>query len=227
MDGRTLTFHLAGINNQNFIMQDDETGTWWQQVTGEAFLGPLKGRRLALVPQDQLTFATWRGEAPGGRVLKPDDRIARAGRYAPIDWEAKISGIRAPASASDRRLEPRALIVGVAIHGDAAAYRVEALTAAGATLDDVGGEPIVIVRARDSRSTRVFDRTIDGRALQLLAKAGDGPLRLIDVGTASEWDFSGRAVSGPFAGRQLTQVPCLEEYWFDWRTYHPNTRISR
>jgi hypothetical protein len=29
VDGRTLTFHLAAINNQNFIMQDDQTGTWW------------------------------------------------------------------------------------------------------------------------------------------------------------------------------------------------------
>ena len=34
VDGRRLHFHLAGINNQNFIMQDEETGTWWQQVTG-------------------------------------------------------------------------------------------------------------------------------------------------------------------------------------------------
>ena len=27
VDGKRLTFHLAGINNQNFIMRDDETGT--------------------------------------------------------------------------------------------------------------------------------------------------------------------------------------------------------
>ena len=36
IDGRKLTFHLAGINNQNFIMRDEETGSWWQQVTGVA-----------------------------------------------------------------------------------------------------------------------------------------------------------------------------------------------
>jgi len=49
VEGRTLHFHLAGINNQNFIMRDEETGSWWQQVTGEAIFGPLKGRRLKLV----------------------------------------------------------------------------------------------------------------------------------------------------------------------------------
>ncbi|MBA3256470.1 MAG: DUF3179 domain-containing protein [Pyrinomonadaceae bacterium] len=36
VDGRQLHFQLAGINNQNFIMRDEETGSWWQQVNGEA-----------------------------------------------------------------------------------------------------------------------------------------------------------------------------------------------
>jgi hypothetical protein len=28
VNGRVLHFHLAGINNQNFIMRDEETGSW-------------------------------------------------------------------------------------------------------------------------------------------------------------------------------------------------------
>ncbi|PYX39560.1 MAG: hypothetical protein DMG75_00400 [Acidobacteria bacterium] len=28
--GRILHFYLAGINNQNFLMRDNETGSWWQ-----------------------------------------------------------------------------------------------------------------------------------------------------------------------------------------------------
>lgn len=77
MAGRVLTFRLAGINNQNFIMQDRETGSWWQQVSGEAILGPLKGQHLDLLPYDQLTFSTWRAESPRGRVLRPDAHRAR------------------------------------------------------------------------------------------------------------------------------------------------------
>jgi hypothetical protein len=226
VDGRTLTFHLAGINNQNFIMQDDQTGTWWQQVSGEALLGPLKGRRLTLVPQDQLTFATWRAEAPRGRVLKPDDRIVRAGKYAPVDWERDMLRYRTPASA-DSQISPRALVVGVALSGGATAYPVERLMAAGATLDEVGGEPIVVVRAPDTRSTRVFDRRVDGKTLELAVQVGASPFRLIDVETGTEWDFTGTGVTGPLAGRQLRRVPFLEEYWFDWKTYHPATRIFR
>src|SRR5262249_18403920 len=69
--GRTLRFHLAGINNQNFIMRDEETGSWWQQVTGCAFLGPLKGRCLESISWDEVTFAVFRAEHPGGVVLLP------------------------------------------------------------------------------------------------------------------------------------------------------------
>jgi hypothetical protein len=90
IDGRTLHFHLAGINNQNFIMRDEETGSWWQQVSGEAILGPLKGRRLKPVPQDEISFALWKREQPMGRVLLPDPRVQAAGHYAPADWEAGI-----------------------------------------------------------------------------------------------------------------------------------------
>ena len=77
----------------------------------------------------------------------------------------------------------------------------------------------------DQKSIRVFETTLDGRRLELLAKAGAQPLRLLDAETGSEWDFSGRAVSGPLAGRQLTKVKALKEYWFDWKTYHPESTI--
>ena len=46
LDGRATRFRLVGINNQNFIMQDEATGSWWQQITGAAIQGPRKGARL-------------------------------------------------------------------------------------------------------------------------------------------------------------------------------------
>jgi Protein of unknown function (DUF3179) len=227
VDGRVLTFHLVGINNQNFVMQDEETGTWWQQVSGEAILGPLKGKRLTLIPADQLTYAVWRSEAPQGRVLAPDERIAAANRYARADWEERMQNTATPPSvASDPRLPPRALVVGIEHRGAARAYPVEHLVASGVVLDDLGGDAIAIVRAPDGRSTRVFSRMLDGRVLGLVAKAG-APFRLADTTTGSEWDFSGAAVTGPFKGKQLERLPFLEEYWFDWKAYHPSTDVAR
>jgi Protein of unknown function (DUF3179) len=68
VNGRVLHFHIAGINNQNFIMIDEETGSWWQQVTGTAILGPLQGTQLRPVVFDELSFGLWKHENAGGRV---------------------------------------------------------------------------------------------------------------------------------------------------------------
>ena len=232
LDGRALTFRLTGINNQNFVMQDEQTGSWWQQVTGEAFVGPLKGKRLTLVEADQLTFATWRAESPGGRVLAPDPAIVARNGYPPVDWEVQMGRNRVPvtaaaSAAADARLPARTLIIGIERNGASRAFPVEHVSAARIVIDDVGGTPVAIVRAPDGRSTRVFERRLDGTTLDLFARLDATPYRFVDAHSGSEFDFTGRAVSGPLAGRTLSRVPFLEEYWFDWKNYHPNSDIAR
>ena len=223
IDGRTLHFHLAGINNQNFIMRDEETGSWWQQVTGEAILGPLKGRRLTRVPQDEISFALWKREQPMGRVLRPDPRAAAAGRYAPVDWEAGIAKLPIATRVRDRRLDLRELVVGVTVNGRAKAYRMTDVQQQNPIIDTVGGVPLVIVVAEDGKSVRAFSRRVDGKAVDLFATAP--ATGLVDSATGSGWDFSGRAIHGPLAGRQLDRIEVLRDYWFDWRSYHPDTAI--
>ena len=226
VNGRRLTFRLAGINNQNFVMEDLETGSWWQQVTGAAFLGPMKGRRLAPIPYDQLTFATWRSESPRGRVLRRDDKIAKADKYAKADWEARMLKNDAPASAArDSRLEPRALVIGIEVNGTSKAYPLKTLEKSGAILDQIGGRSLLVVRGSDRRSIRVFDRVVDGRALEFIVKPDAAAFGATDLETGSEWDFTGAAVRGPLTGRRLERLPFLEEYWFDWKTYHSQTLI--
>ena len=60
-----MKFRLSGINNQNFLMTDEETGSWWQQISGVAVAGPLKGRRLTRVFHDEVAFRLWLREHPG------------------------------------------------------------------------------------------------------------------------------------------------------------------
>ena len=91
MGGLRLTFHLAGINNQNFIMRDEETGTYWQQISGLAVSGPLKGRQLTLVHSDELTFATWKAEEPQGTLLK--DVPKYASEYEAKDWDVRMKRV--------------------------------------------------------------------------------------------------------------------------------------
>jgi Protein of unknown function (DUF3179) len=229
VDGRVLHFHLAGINNQNFIMRDEETGTWWQQVSGKAINGPLKGRQLKPVFHDEISFAIWKREAGQGRVLKPDEKIIATKEYPSADWEVQVGKMRVvDGSDVDRRLTPRTLVAGITVAGKSKAYPLPALQKQSPIIDVIGSTPVILVLGDDHRSVRAFERTVEGRRLEFFQKTEQGSnaaLQLVDVETNSAWDFAGRAIAGPLAGRELKKVFVLEDYWFDWRSYHPDTSV--
>jgi len=239
VDGRRLRFRLAGINNQNFIMRDEQTGSWWQQVTGRAIAGPLKGKQLTLVPHDEVAFGIWKADHPNGRVLKPDAAVEARDDYASLDWERRMAKTRVVTTLPARSpLTPRTLIVGVTLHGRSKAYPLDALREARVLLDVVGDVPLMLAVGEDGRSVRVFDRRMAGPMNQVVAGGAYGGelefvatpaarLAVMDLETMSEWDFSGRATSGPLAGRTLTRIPFLLEYWFDWQTYQPATEVYK
>ena len=223
VDGRVLHFHLAGINNQNFIMRDEETGTWWQQVSGKAIHGPLKGHQLKQVFHDEVSFAIWKRERPQGRVLKPVESVAAANQYEAADWEARVGRMRAVAETDvDKRLAPRTLVMGVEVAGKSVAYPLSALQKQSPIMDTIGSAPIMLVLGDDQRSVRAFERVVDGRRLEFFQQPD---LKLVDAETGSTWTFEGKAIAGPLAGRQLKKVFVLEDFWFDWRIYHPDTTI--
>jgi len=207
-------------------MRDEETGTWWQQVTGEAIFGPLKSRHLRSMVHDELTFGLWKQEKPLGRVLQPDEAIAREGKYAPADWEKRMAKVRVTTSQSlDAAVEPRTLVVGLTVNGASIAYPFDDLLKQTPIIDDVGRVPILIVLGDDQKSVRAFERLVEGRKLEFFVKPGVSPLRLVDAETGSEWDFTGKAITGTLAGKQLKKISVLNDYWFDWKTYHPDTKI--
>jgi hypothetical protein len=224
VDGRVLHFHLAGINNQNFIMKDEETGSWWQQVSGEAIFGPLKGRHLKPVFLDELTFGAWKREEPQGRVLRPDERIATSGEYAPPDWEDRMLRVPVATQVKAPVLDNRELVLGITIDDASIAYPVTALQKQNPIIDKLGVTPLLIVLDEDGKSIRAFKRTVEAQEREFFLKPNSSPLRLIDD-KGTEWDFTGTALNGTLTGKQLTRIAVLKDYWFDWKTYNPKTGV--
>jgi hypothetical protein len=224
VDGQPLKFHLAGINNQNFIMRDETTRSWWQQVSGAALHGPLKGKQLKQVFVDEVSFAVWKREHPNGRVLKPD--VAYQAKYESADWEEQVGKVPVvtPTAPQDK-LPPRELIIGLTVNGKSKAYPQADLVKQRLTLDELGGVPLFLVVGDDQQSVRAFERKVNDRVLEFFVKAEALSLQMVDAETGSVWDFSGKAVSGPLAGKQLAKVALLKDYWFDWKLYHPDTAV--
>ena len=205
-------------------MRDEETGSWWQQVSGLAISGPLKGKQLRSIDQDELTFAQWKKEEPNGRVLKPDPTVA-SNDYVPSDWEVKMAKARVASVNVDQTIPPRSLVIGITVGNADKAYPFESLVKQSPIIDEVVGVPIVVVLAKDGKSVRAFERVVDGRKLEMFSKTGSTELSLFDAETQSDWDFSGKAVNGQLSGRQLKKIPVLIDYWFDWKNYHAKTAL--
>jgi hypothetical protein len=221
--GIVLTFHLAGINNQNFLMRDEETGTYWQQISGRAISGPLAGRTLRLIPCDELTFALWKAEQPHGTVLK--DVAAYAAEYAPRDWDAHMNRYPTVIGHAQPGLAARDLMLGVHAGGAARAFPYDVVEREKLVLDRVGAEPVLLVVGPDNQSVRAFSRMLSGGRGVADFYRTTGAGLMMDSITGSQWNFRGCATRGPMEGACLTPVEVIEDYWFDWKEYNPESTV--
>jgi hypothetical protein len=224
--GLRLTFHLAGINNQNFLMRDEETGTYWQQISGLAVSGPLKGRQLTLVQSDELTFGEWKAEEPRGTVLKDVPQFAS--QYDPKDWDVRMKRVPVVIEFPEQGMKSRDLLLGIRAFGASRAFLYDQVVKEKLVKDHVGAEPVLLAVGPDDQSVRAFRNRIPGvdaaPDFYRLTQSKPGVL-LMDAATGSEWNFQGCAVSGKAEGACLEPIPMLKDYWFDWRNYNPKTTI--
>jgi hypothetical protein len=223
-NGKVLHFYLAGINNQNFLMRDKETGTWWQQITGKAIYGPLKDTSLELAPYDELSFGEWKTEVSGGKVLAP---VAKDEKEYDSKWEAEIAKLPLVISFPGTELKSRDVVVGLEMEGEARAYPWETVLKQSPIMDRVHGTPLLVVAGPDKKSFRVFASRIDEKDTEFFLNGESKDWNLLDTETASQWNFQGCAISGAAQGKCLARVPALKDYWFDWRNYHADTTVYK
>ncbi len=228
IEGRVLTFHLAGINNQNFLMRDQETGSYWQQISGLAVSGPLRGKQLTLVHSDELTFGLWKREQPGGTVLRPVARFAK--NYEDKDWDVKMAKVRTVLDFPGSGLPPRELILGTKNGGAARAFPISLILAEKLVQDHIGAKPIMLVVGPDNKSIRAFETAAPNVAppdFYRDTQSADPALGLLRDSAGNTWNFQGCATAGPAQGKCLMPVYIIKDYWFDWRNYNPKTTIYR
>jgi hypothetical protein len=170
--GRVLHFYLAGINNQNFLMRDKETGTWWQQITGKAIYGPLKGASLELVLSDELTFGEWKSEVPDGKVMA---EVPKYVKEYDSNWEPQTAKYPVVISFPGTALKSRDVVVGLAFDGASRAYPWDTLVKQSPVVDRVHGTPLLVAVGPDSKSFRVFISRIDGKDAEFFLKADPEP----------------------------------------------------
>ena len=80
LDGSELLFgNTSALYESEKVMYDRQTFSYWFQVSGEAIVGELAGRRLTPLPSLLIRFDCWRRDFPEGRALSRGAAGRRAG----------------------------------------------------------------------------------------------------------------------------------------------------
>ena len=162
------------------------------------------------MPQDEIAFALWKREQPRGRVLRPDprDRRSRTLRRRRLGSAHR----EMPVATRTSRHASAIARAGRRHHGRwprrrrtrcrTSSSRIRSSTRSARSDRDRGGRGWAI-RARVSGVGRWTCRSSSSRT------PSSSPITFVDSATGSAWDFAGRAINGPLAGRQLDEIEVL------------------
>ncbi len=240
LDGRVLDFGTTGkLRFSDLVMYDRQTESWWQQITGEAIVGDLTGKRLTMLPAQIVSWETFSRTFPKGKVLSRNTGFPRSyGRNPYVGYDDVNSSPFLYAGPRDARLRPMERVLTVSLGGEDVAYPFTALERNPVVNDTVGGVPIVVLYvkgvasaldkssiadSRDVGTGAVFRRQLDGRTLTF-RRRGEA---IVDGETGSTWTILGEATAGALRGKKLTPVVSGQHFWFSWAVFKPKTRIYK
>lgn len=240
LEGKVLDFGTTGmLRYSDLVMYDRQTESFWQQVTGEAIVGDLTGKRLNFLPSPMVSWEAFERAHPGGKVLSRDTGYVRSyGQNPYVGYDDIRSSPFLYRGPKDGRLPAMERVVAVSIGAEDVAYPFSVLAKARVIADVVGGKPIVIFfrpgtaspldssaisAGRDIGAAAVYNPVVDGRRLNFRL-AGD---QIIDAETQSVWNILGRATAGPLRGKALTPIVHGNHFWFVWAVFKPRTRAYK
>lgn len=219
VDGRLENFRLVGMDHFNAMFEDATTKSWWQQATGVAVAGPLKGAALKEFPSQQLTLGAWLRLHPSSLIMQPDSLYKKDyDDLVDFDKGTLKSNLEKRDSAS---WQNKSWVIGIQYEGVSKAYDWNALVKERILEDSVSGLPVLLVLEKDTATFHAWNRSIDSTVLNFEKSISNETFR--DKNTGSVWNMDGTCIDGIFKGKMLRPVQAYQEFWHSWKTFHPNT----
>jgi len=202
-------------------MQDQETGSYWSHITGEALMGKLKGRWLSTLPVAQTTWSKWKKSHPHTKVLKKDKEI-RSSHYQRYFEDPARTGMFRTEWLMER-MPGKKLIQGITIGPHALAVDDGKLKAGEFLQRGLGDDDVLMIRASDGGVHAFLSRVGDKR---LTFRKESKEWRYVDLETKSVWDLEqGICQKGELKGKKLKELAVTPAFWFAWSTFYPNTQV--
>lgn len=217
VNGKKESFRLVGMDHFNAMFEDKTTKSWWQQATGKAIAGPLKGYELKEFPSQQLRLAAWLRLHPTTLILQPDpDFTKKYNDLIGFDIGTINSGLEKRDSGSWKF---KSWIVGIQQKNQSKAYDWNELIAKKVINDSLDQLKVVILIEKDNASFHAWNRLVKNQELRFVTDSAG----LRDITTNSTWNTDGLCIEGFFKGEQLQVIQAYQEFWHSWQTFHPGT----
>ena len=148
------TFGVSGLLYQsNLLMYDRATQSLWDQIRGEAVVGPLTGEKLTRVKSDVVSLLTVKESWPEAKVLSTITGHVRSYDTDPYEGYDQIEAVYFPVGTVDEREISKKLVYGIVVDGMAKAYTLDAVSAEEWIQDVIGG--VKILAQYDKATERV------------------------------------------------------------------------
>jgi len=220
LNGRQESFRLVGMDHFNAVFEDASTKSWWQQATGEAIAGPLKGTALKEIPSSQLTIEAWMRQYPNAKVMTPDPLYDE--RYFKLEDYDRGTMQSSLVRRDYRSWQRKSWVIGVKNGSSSMAYDWNELVKKRLIQDSLKALPILLALESDTTTFHVYDRRIKGTVLTFDTRISDN--HFTDLHTNSVWNMDGLCIAGPLKGQQLAPVQAYNEFWHAWQTFQPNVK---
>ena len=146
LDGELITLsNTSALFENDMVMVDRETGSYWWQVAGEAIVGPLTGSFMETLPAQTTSWESWVSQYPDTAVMARDGRDYSTDIFA--GYAEVLDAGRTPFPVSDGvfdddRLAPSARVIVATINGESRAW---ATSPARTVEDEVGWVAVRLV----------------------------------------------------------------------------------
>ncbi|HVB02739.1 MAG TPA: DUF3179 domain-containing (seleno)protein [Chitinophagaceae bacterium] len=221
INGHPGNFRLVGMDHFNAMFEDSATKSWWQQETGVAIAGPLKGYSLKELHSRQMRLGSWLREYPHSLILQPDTDFKS--EYADLKGydQGIIKGsLEKKDSSSWNR---KSWVIGLIGKNQSKTYDWNTLVHDRVINDRVGNEPVVLYLEKDGISFHAWQSRV--RQLDLIFTVDTVTGNMIDTNTHSVWNPDGYCSRGSLSGFTLVPVRAYQEFWHSWKYFHPEARV--
>lgn len=213
-------FRLVGMDHFNAMFEDATTKSWWQQESGVAITGTLKGTQLKIIPSEQMMLEDWLALHPNSLVLQPDKNFKAEYDSLKGYDEGIISGsLEHTDTASWQR---KSWVIGININNTSKAYDWNELANKKIIEDSINAYPLLLTIAPNKKTFYTFSRLVNNRILNFSPGANN---ILTDAQTHSQWLMNGTCIAGELKDTRLMVIQSYQEFWHSWKQFHPQTEM--